>query len=295
MLELILIAYILLSGLFIKLIYRKDFPSEWLLKWLIVSALPVVGWLFPIFWPKRWFQLKVNSDLFEDKDDPTAQQVGIRALVEVEKELNIVSIEEALIVSDYTTRRTVLINVLKQDSMNYMDILQKAVSNEDTETSHYAVSAVTEIKRKLTLSLEELALKYESNKEDAHILRTYANVLNSYMRSGFLDERTLRKYRFTYISVLEHLINIVPGDNSAYMEKVDAELEVKELVEAERTVLLFWDKHPESEDAYLSLLKVYFYMKSYNRLQETLNLLKKSPLRLSNHALTLVRFWSEGA
>ncbi|WP_438348665.1 hypothetical protein ACP8HI_24230 [Paenibacillus sp. FA6] len=297
MAKLIFIVYILLSGVFIKLIYR-NLPREWLLKWLIVSALPVVGWLFPVFWPKQWVQAKngeMDAGLFADGDDPTVLQTGIHAMVEVEKELNVVSIEEALLVSEHAARRTVMINVLKQDSMNYMDILQKAVSNEDTETSHYAVSAVMEMKRKLTISLEELSFKYESNKEDATILRAYADVLSSYIKSGFLDERTLRKHKFTYILVLKQLIEVVPEEDAAYIEKVDAELEVGDLLEAENTALLYLDRIPQSEDAYLCLLKVYFYTRSYRKMQETLHLLKRSPLSLSHRALTLVRFWSEGA
>lgn len=297
MAKLIFIVYILLSAVLIKLIYR-DSSREWLLKWLIVSALPVVGWLFPIFWPKHWVQAKsdeMDVELFADQDHPTVLQTGIHSMVEVEKELNVVSIEEALIVSEYAARRTVMINVLKQDSMNYMDILQKAVSNEDTETSHYAVSAVMELKRKLTLSLEELSLSYESNKEDAEILRAYADVLNSYMKSGFIDGRTLRKYKYTYIAVLKQLIEVVPADDSAYIEKVEAELEVGDLIEAEKTALLYLERSPQSEDAYLCLLKVYYDMKSYRKMQEMLNMLKRSPLSLSNRALTLVRFWSEGA
>lgn len=298
MVKVIFIVYLLLSGVFIKMVYR-DLLRDWFLKMLIVTALPVLGWLFPIFWPKHWFQSKreglSDAELFEENDDPLVQQASIYSMVEVEKELNVISIEEALIVSEYAARRTVMINVLKQDSMNYMDILQKAVSNEDTETSHYAVSAIMEMKRKLTLSLEELTLKYESNKEDTHVLRTYADVLNNYMKSGFLDERTLRKYKFTYILVLEQLIALLPEGDSAYIEKVDAELEVGGLLEAEKTALLYLDRHPHSEDAYLCLLKVYFYMKAYRRLQEILQLLKRSPISLSNRALTLVRFWSEGA
>ncbi|OAB47257.1 hypothetical protein [Paenibacillus antarcticus] len=297
MVSLIFIIYILLSGAIIKIIYR-DSLRDWSLKWLIVTALPVIGWLFPVFWPKRWFQSKsegLGAELFEDAEEPLMQMNGIYNMVEVEKELNVIPIEEALIVNEYAARRTVMINVLKQDSMNYMDILQKAVSNEDTETSHYAVSAIMEMKRKLTLSLEELSLKYESNKDDAHILRTYSDVLSNYMKSGFLDERTLRKYKFTYILVLDQLITILPEDDSAYIEKVDTELEVGALLDAEKTALLYLNRRPHSEEAYLCLLKVYFYMKSYSRLQEILNSLKSSPISLSNRALTLVRFWSEGA
>jgi hypothetical protein len=297
MVEIIILLYILLSGFLIAFIYRPT-RREWLLKWLIVSALPIVGWLFPTVWANTNSQTKeagLEKDIFELEDEPDIRQTGIHLRIDADKELNVVSIEEALVVSRHSDRRSVMINVLKQDSLKYMDVLQQAVSNEDSETSHYAVSAVMELKRKLTLSLQELSVQYESNKDDVHVLRTYANVIKAYMQSGFLDDRTLRKYKFTYITVLGNLIALSPESDSVYVEKAEAELDVERLTEAENTSLLYLERYPNHEEAYLSLLKVYFNMKSYEKMKETLDLLKSSPLRLSNRALTLVRFWSEGA
>ncbi|MBM7567707.1 hypothetical protein [Paenibacillus sacheonensis] len=297
MVELVYLLYVILSAIAIRIVYSCSW-QEWLLRWLIVSTLPVIGWLFPLFWPKSWSRKKDDEALrqiFEFQDEPEVHQVGIYSRMEAEKETNVVSIEEALLVSGHADRRSVMIDVLKKDSIQYMDILQIAVGNEDTETSHYAVSAVMELKRKLMLALQELTVKYESNKTDPVVLREYVDVLQSYMKSGFLDEKTLRKHKFTYIMVLEHLITVSPEDEPAYLEKIQAELDVKKLIEAEQTALLYFHRYPQNEEAYLALLKVYFYMKSYKKMMGTLEQLKRSPLRLSNRALTLVRFWSEGA
>lgn len=297
MVELIWLVYIIISGALLVL-YNHIFSREWLLKWILVSIFPIIGWILPVFWPKSWLHLKGGETLeklLELDDEPDLQKNGLHMRLEKQKELNVVSVEEALIVSEHTDRRAVIINVLKQDVMKYMDILQTAVSNEDTETSHYAVSAIMEVKRKLTLSLQQLSVEYETNKEDANIVNNYAEVLRGYMQSGFLDARTLRKYKFTYILVLEQLILITPENETAYVEKINTELDLEELQTAENTALTYLIYHPNSEEAYLALLKVYFYMKSYSKIQETVDAIKRSPLHLSNRALTLVRFWSEGA
>ena len=133
----------------------------------------------------------------------------------------------------YPTRRRVMIDLLKQDSLDYLEVLQMAVGNEDTETSHYAVSAIMEMKRKIVINLQELAVKFEENKRDAHVLHSYAEILKSYMRSGFLDERTRIKYSYTYTNVLKLLIEQVPEAAEAYVDKIRTDLELEEYAEAE--------------------------------------------------------------
>lgn len=295
MVELVLVIYILISGALLWARHRHA-PREWAVKWIFVAALPLIGWLFPLLWPKSWLK-PVDparaAELFE-LEDIEGKRTAARMEFNTAEELNVVSVEEALLVNEHADRRRVMIHVLKQDAMKYMDILKIAVSNEDTETSHYAVSAVMEIKRKLTLSMQELSVRYESNKQDAAVLQAYGEVLNQYMASGFLDERTLNKYKFTYIQLLGELISLEPGNEPAYRGKMDAELEVGDLREAERTARMYLERFPHSEEAYLGLMKIYYHMRSYDNVQIILDLLKNSPLTLSNRALTLVRYWSGG-
>ncbi len=296
MVEWVLIAYILISGALLWVRHRHTL-RDWLLRWVVVSAFPLIGWLFPLFWPKSWLRPagpERMAELFEP-DGMEKQLSGIQMEFNPSEELNVVSIEEALLINEHADRRRVMIHVLKQDAFKYMDILKKAISNEDTETSHYAVSAVMEIKRKLTLSMQELSVQYESNKRDATVLQAYGEVLDQYMNSGFLDEKTLRNYRVTYIQLLNELIGVDPGRESAYRGKMEAELELGLLREAESTAQLYLERFPQSEEAYLGLVKIYYHMRSYDNVQTVLDLLKKSPLILSNRALTLVRYWSGGA
>ncbi|MBH5320706.1 hypothetical protein I6N90_23200 [Paenibacillus sp. GSMTC-2017] len=291
------VAYMLLSAILLYLRYGHSYP-QLLIRLVIVTVFPIIGWLFPIFWPKRLY-VNAGEDFHDyitkQQEEHKVRHVGIYSVLEAEKELNVIPIEDALVVSEHQTRRRVMIDVLKQDSIHYLEILQTAVSNEDTETSHYAVSAIMEVKRKLLIAIQELSVQYEQHKKDEYVVHNYSLVLKGFLRSGFLDERTITKYQYTYINVLETLIELSDEAEWAYQDKVETELKLELYAVAESTSIRYLEQYPHSEEAYLCLLKVYFTTRSALRLHQTLDQLKRSPIRLSNQALTLVRFWSEGA
>ncbi|TYP68634.1 hypothetical protein [Paenibacillus methanolicus] len=300
MLDWLFLFYVISVGVWFGLRYKRE-KSEFAVRFAFAVAFPLAGLMLPIFWRKRWHER--NRQHVEQRiaeiDEATSNEgrfpapTVIRKL-EVENEVNIVPFEEALILNEVGTRRRAMIDLLKKDTMEYLDVLRLAVSNEDTETSHYAVSAVVEIKRKLNLAMQDLAVKYEENKSDLHLLRAYADILRMYMRSGFLDHRTMLKLQTTYIDVLEHWIVSDPKEAHAFKEAIDTQIDIGLFEAAERNARLYLEQLPLDEDAYLALMKVHFSNRQYERLQQTLERLKQSPIRLSNHALTLVRFWSEG-
>lgn len=292
--------YVFAAASLLAIRYRNS-KREWLLRFVLVAVFPVIGWLFPLFWPDAFRrEPKERFDDYVNRQHEVHKQrrsFGLYARVGPSKELDVIPIEDALLVSEHQDRRRVMIDVLKQDATRYVEILQRAVSNEDTETSHYAVSAIMEVKRKLLIALQDLSVKYENHKDDVYLARTYAEVLKGYIRSGFMDERTLIKYRYEYLDVLRNLTAQTGGPDSewAYQEKVGVELELGLLSDAESTGIQYIEKHPMSEEAYLSLIRVYYVTKSPSKLCETIGKLKQTPVRLSNRALTIVRFWSEGA
>lgn len=264
---------------------------------MVVGFLPVVGWILPIVWsgkPSKTSEQKFSDYVESQQQEHKIRRIGIYNELEKKRELDIIPIEDALVVSDHQDRRKVMIDVLKQDAMNYIEILQRAVSNEDTETSHYAVSAIMEMKRKLLLSLQDLSVKYENEQYNMQIVIAYVEVLREFLSSGFLDQRTRRKYQYTYLSVLTHLNKVSDDLEWVYVAKVDMEVQLELFVDAETTALLYLEHFPQSEDAYLALLKIYFVTRSKQKLNQTMSKLKGSTVRLSNHAITTVRFWSEG-
>ena len=288
--------YLVFSGLILYWFARKS-PNEWLLKMTIVSVLPIIGWLLPVMWSKKLMKNDpewLGAYMDNQEDMIFATNVETHEKLEKTKELNVIPIEDALLISDQSSRRKIMIDVLKEDSLQYLEVLQTAVQNEDLETSYYAVSGIMEVKRKLSLSLQELSVKYEQNKSDPYVRNAYAEVLKDYVRSGFLDTRTLRKYKYTYIRLLAEAIEQEDDVKYALQEKFNTELELEEYMEAEKTSILYLMKHPLHEEGYLNLIKLYFTTSSYASLQKTINILKRSTIVLSNRALIIIRYWSEG-
>lgn len=292
----IYILYMIISAIILGFMAKKS-VKEWFLKIIIVFFVPIIGWFFPIIWSKMLIPNKgetLDSYLKKQTDDIKIELLAKEETIEREKELNIIPIEEALVMSDFTTRRKVMLDVLKKDAMQYIDVIKMAVLNDDSETAHFAVAAVMEVKRKLSLSLQTFSVEFEKDPYHSMIARSYAQVLREYMKSGFLDEKTLKKYKYTYIQVLEQLIDNGEGDQITFEEKMKVEMELHEYANAEKTGLQYLQYFPGIEEPYICLLDYYYTTKSKISMQRVLDELMNSTIQFSNRALTIVRYWSGG-
>ncbi|MBO2536274.1 hypothetical protein [Rummeliibacillus suwonensis] len=292
----IYILYMIISAIILGFMAKKS-VKEWFLKIIIVFFVPIIGWFFPIIWSKMLIPNKgetLDSYLKKQNDDIEIELLAKEETIEREKELNIIPIEEALVMSDFTTRRKVMLDVLKKDAMQYIDVIKMAVLNDDSETAHFAVAAVMEVKRKLSLSLQTFSVEFEKDSYHSMIARSYAQVLREYMKSGFLDEKTLKKYKYTYIQVLEQLIDNGEGDQITFEEKMKVEMELHEYANAEKTGLQYLQYFPGIEEPYICLLDYYYTTKSKISMQRVLDELMNSTIQFSNRALTIVRYWSGG-
>lgn len=213
--------------------------------------------------------------------------------VNVMKEVNLVPLEDALVVNNLSTRRRILLDVLKEDmDESVIPLLEQAVRNEDTETSHYAVTAVIEIKRKLLLAIQKWSVKYEDNKTDLNIKLQYALVVKSYIMSGFMDKRMQLTYRLTYIKLLDQLLDSEARSEELYKDKIMTEIDLGNYDEAMRSSKLFRASYPNSETAYMTALNLFYTLRMKASFFETLEELKKSKIRVSNSTLNVIRYWS---
>jgi hypothetical protein len=213
---------------------------------------------------------------------------------DVEKERNVVPIEDALILNENKVRRTMLLNLLKEESIQNIETIKFALENEDSETSHYAATAIMELKRKLLNSMQLLDLQVDENPNDIKVLSTYKEVIKQYINSGFLDEKTLLKNKYNYSTILERLIEIEPNVESYFVEKISCDLTLAEFSTARHYCDLFVRLHPNCEDAYFMDMQIHYLMKNSEGFENSLNQLRSSSVRLSPVGLSKLRFWLQG-
>ncbi|MFI8713854.1 hypothetical protein [Brevibacillus brevis] len=266
-----------------------------IMRMLVAGFLPIFGLLLlgitDVY--KRTSKKNVNELMLESDLLKLAEGSNIFRRADMEKEMNIVPVEDILFLNDTSTRRKMLIDVLKEQTIWQIGTLETALQNEDSETVHYAAAALTEMRRNLQLQLQDLSVKYEENKQELAVLRAYADVLKKYLDSSLLDQRTYLKYSYTYSFVLESLLDIYQEEESYFVDKINCELGNQSYEKAEQYCQLFREYHPESEQPYVMSLKRYFTIRDYAGFVAEMNRLKSSSVKISHATLMMIRYWND--
>ncbi|UIO43099.1 hypothetical protein LOY85_02810 [Brevibacillus brevis] len=266
-----------------------------IMRMLVTGFLPIFGLLLlgitDVY--KRTSKKNVNELMLESDLLKLAEGSNIFRRADMEKEMNIVPVEDILFLNDTSTRRKMLIDVLKEQTIWQIGTLETALQNEDSETVHYAAAALTEMRRNLQLQLQDLSVKYEENKQELAVLRAYADVLKKYLDSSLLDQRTYVKYSYTYSFVLESLLDIYQEEESYFVDKINCELGNQSYEKAEQYCQLFREYHPESEQPYVMSLKRFFTIRDYAGFVAEMNRLKSSSVKISHATLMMIRYWND--
>lgn len=124
--------------------------QESIFRFAIALFLPLVGYiLFLSLWLMD--KLTINKDssqlLFINESDnkPLDEKINY---FDINKELNLIPMEEALLINNYHTIRKMILGIISDDMGRYPQVLKNALSNKDSETSHYAATAIVELRRK---------------------------------------------------------------------------------------------------------------------------------------------------
>ncbi|WP_281886201.1 hypothetical protein [Paenibacillus sp. YYML68] len=295
MVEALLLAYYACALLFTLLVYlkRKTIPLSIGLIGLVIplAGLPMACLVVLL---SRRRQLNNTKERFEEALGLGFRDRELINQVNVEKESNIVPLEEALVVNDKHTRRRIVMDALKEESFDMVSFLSRAVRNEDSETSHYAVTAILEMKRVMMAELRQLGAAYEQRPDEHEVILQYAEKLRSYMGTGLMDPRTQKTYREIQSKVIDKLIERGICDEEQLAEKVDCELALGHVEQAETVSNLFLSRFPSSEKAYYAAMKVSYMTRTGEGFKEALDNLKQSPVKVSQQMLQLIRYWNTG-
>lgn len=269
-----------------------------LCRFIVVLFIPLGGIFFFVFLDlyDRIYRRKGEIDLNAILSADQILNISRITVPEYEKEMNIISIEEALSINENKIRREIMLDVLKKDATKYISQLKNALGNEDTETSHYAAAALVEIKRKYELVVQELSVKMEKDPNNYDLSIGYMDALNKYINSDLLDRNNKRKQQYSLVNVGERIIIANPAN--LQLEKYNALIEnlidLKEYTRAEECAKLCISAYPQNEEPYIKMLKLYYLLGRREAFASLLDKLRNSNILLSNKALGILRFWIGG-
>lgn len=274
------------SSLFLK---RRKGAS---LQTMILVSCPLLGAVIILTIFKKTGQNEELPEWLVNREE--YQDVSLQE-PDREIEMDIIPLLDALTLNDNHTKRKTLISLLKKEFLQQSEALALALKSEDSETSHYAATALQQAKTHLTKELKQLERKLLEDSSSIEVLKQYADVLKQSVQMEFLDQRTRNKYMYLYSDALSRLLALNPPNSAFYYnEKIALALELLEFHQALETAQAYLEQFPQAEDAYFAAMDVHYHMRNNDAFFQLLETIQSSSIRLSPEHLNQMRYWLQG-
>ncbi|MDO4276421.1 MAG: hypothetical protein Q4D16_22365 [Eubacteriales bacterium] len=225
-------------------------------------------------------KLKINDEIHKSilmEEDPM--------------ERSVVPLGEALLINDSSTRRELMMEIMYANPDDYVNQLQEARMNNDTEVVHYAVTALAELQKEYQLQFQKLGRRLLLNPDDRKTIDDYIDLQEKYLSSGMLEgEAKLDELR-CYSDMLGRKLGYGSGNIRTYCKKIEADLFLKEYETAYEEIQAVISKWPEEEKGYLFMIQYYSAVKDRAGIERVLSLLKSNKIHLSPEGRSVVQFW----
>ena len=205
--------------------------------------------------------------------------------------VNTVPIEEALVVNSAKERRSIIMDVLNDDPVEYIPFLQKAGNNEDTEVVHYAVTAMVEISKENDFKLQEFHRIHTQDPDNLTILTEYTDFVWSCLSQHLMQGQVEVMNRELYADLMQKKLALIPGSITDYQCLVENELARKYYPMASDVLKKMYTQYPDSEAYYLCRLSYLAALGRGQDIQQLLHEISSKEIFLSSATKEVLAFW----
>lgn len=256
--------------------------------------VPVIGLLMCMI-----MLIRLKSGRHEMEAGETIKKFKIQNVEYVDEERlrSVVPASDALSISDESERRSYLLGLLRQRDMSSLrDTLKMALTNKDSEASHYAASAIMELQRESYAVMSEKEKLYEAMETKTYDTAvSYAWSIMSYLESSEVGQLENYMFREKYENVMKDILESFPDkvQNEDFENLIDMFLKQGRLEEASLYADKYLQQLPMSENSYVYIMKTAYARGDNEKFNKALEGIRASKVVLSPETLTLVRFWIE--
>lgn len=278
------------------LIFKKDTDNrkQYVMHTVIMLLCPIVGILYFLTAFLKYHFIKFGErDLTDVEFSKKRHTPRIKA--DEERERNIVSLEESILVSDREKKRKNMLNVLLGETEESLSAIALALDSDDSEVAHYSASFLQnkmdqfrENVRRAQKEIEESDIRDEECQERIMDLIQYM-------------DQMLRQKVFTnveqvdYVNQMEELCekmylyspDRLIADSYEWIMKRNMELEKYDVTDVWGK--RFAEQYPDHLASYTMRMKLYFETNQKDKFFEVLNQLRESTVVVDNKTLELIR------
>ena len=298
------VIYLLWGILLVVPVKEQQTEKEWermfdnrrafLIKFFVMLLCPVIG---PLFFIISYLLDKILFWTAPDLEDVifSKDRVKIQLKADEERVRNMVPLEEALAINEKKDLRTVMMNMVKGEIQDSLAAIALALDSEDSESSHYAASVMTdelnEFRRRVQALSWEILQEEEDETEYEEMLIDYMNKVLKLRIFTIIEQR-----RFVHI-MADTAEKLRQKDQSKLKEEQYESvclrlLEIEDYTDSEKWCAWLAEQYPERLSAYTCRLKLYFTLQNKEAFFTTLNDLKKSDVVIDRETLELIRVFS---
>lgn len=274
---------------------RKDLYCGIMMSIFIILC-PIVGPLYLFLsWLVYGIYFKRRKSLISIEElSLRKEKIEVVAKPDMRSALDKVPLEEAFLVADRKSTRKLLLDVLREDSSSYLKSILKAVEHDDSEVSHYAASAVSDIISDFKIRVKELGEKYTGDKEDKKLCYEYLDYLYNFLSQEVLPIDEQRFYCGKFEELVKTMEECLPAEISGelYNKLVCTLLDLGENNKAKVWVIKTLTKYENDLGSYKAGLRYFYVNKNRREFLLLLEKLKNSDVHLDHEILEMVRFFS---
>lgn len=204
----------------------------------------------------------------------------------------VVPIEEALVVNTARERRTIIMDVLNDNPKDYIEFLQKAGNNDDTEVVHYAVTAMVEISKENDHTLQKFEKNYSADPDNFELLCQYIDFLWVCLCQNLMTGQVEVLNRELFSSLIQKKISI-KAEIADFTKAIENELLRKNYTLASQHLQIMADSFADTEEYYLSKLNYLASLERGDDIKTLINELESKQIFLSAKAKETLAFWKE--
>ena len=169
---------------------------------------------------------------------------------------SVIPIEEALVMNSAKQRRTLIMDVLNDNPEEYIEFLQKAGNNDDTEVVHYAVTAMVEISKENDYMLQQLERKYSMWPDDYDILTEYSDFLWNCLEQNLMQGQVEVMNRNHFNELIKKKLSVSENVQD-YVRMVKNSMKTGNYTQAGETIGKMEAFCPDSEELFMLKLEYY--------------------------------------
>lgn len=260
----------------------------------VMTVCPVIGpflIFLSFFFYKTFFSKEVDlADVIFNKD-----RVKTYLYADEERGRNVVSIEEALAITDKEKLRVLMMNVIRGNIQKSLYSISLALNSEDSETSHYAASVLQEALNEFRNNVQKCYKEIKKGEEDQV---DYALILIDYMN------RVLSQGVFTdieqkaFVEKMDEVAEILYKRDYTRMGSKEYEavslrlLDIKDYEKCEKWCDRSMVRYPKELSSFTCCLKLYFSMGNRKKFFEKLEELRFSNIIIDKETLEMMRVFN---